>query len=134
MKDEKDPFDLQAMEWIRKAQDDELNAVAILKHRDGTPSMVCFISQQITEKCLKAFLIHAVRDYPKVHLVDKLLELCIKEDDSFSVFKNDAILLNEYYIEARYPDSMSVDDFTWEMAEQAYNAAKKIKDFVLGKI
>lgn len=28
--------------WFSKAGDDELSALSILKHREGTPSIVCF--------------------------------------------------------------------------------------------
>ncbi|MBI2459091.1 MAG: HEPN domain-containing protein [Parcubacteria group bacterium] len=42
-----------AARWVRKARDDELNIRSILKHRDGAPSGVCFLSQQMAEKYLK---------------------------------------------------------------------------------
>lgn len=54
-------------EWVRRAEDDALNARAILKHRDGTPAQVCFLAQQMTEKILKAALIHFAGDAPFVH-------------------------------------------------------------------
>lgn len=130
MKDEKDPFDLQAIEWIKRAEDDEINVVAILKDRDGTPMMVCFVCNQIAEKCLKAFLVHAIHDYPKIHPLDKLLKLCAQENIAFNDLQEEAILLNEYYTEARYPDNLPIESFTWEMAESAYAAAKSIRDFV----
>ncbi len=31
--------------WLNKIQDDELSAKSILKHKDGSPSTVCFLSQ-----------------------------------------------------------------------------------------
>ena len=43
-------------EWLDKANDDYLNAKSILNHKDGAPSGVCFLSQQLAEKCLKALL------------------------------------------------------------------------------
>lgn len=52
-------------EWLKKAEDDELNAKSILKHRDGTPSGVCFLSQQIAEKCLKTLLVFNKKEFPK---------------------------------------------------------------------
>ena len=131
MKNNNDPFVLQYAECMKRVEDDELNAVAILKDRDGTPAHVCFTCQQMAEKCFKAFLVVSVHDYPKVHSLDKLLEICAKEDVSFFDLKDEAILLNEYYMEARYPDNMPLESFTWEMAEEAYAAAEKIKKFVL---
>lgn len=134
MQNDKPLFDLQTMEWIRRAEDDEINAAAILKDRDGTPMMVCFICNQMAEKYLKAFLVYAIHDYPKIHPLDKLLKLCAKNDSAFGALQEEAILLNGYYTEARYPDSLPVESFTWEMAEEAYEAAKKIKELVLKKV
>lgn len=56
--------ELQAEEWIKKAHDDELNAQSILKHRDGTPAGVCFLSHQMAEKYFKAFLVFMVSKNP----------------------------------------------------------------------
>ncbi|MEI7621877.1 MAG: HEPN domain-containing protein [Candidatus Moraniibacteriota bacterium] len=53
--------------WVKKAQEDELNADSILKRRDGTPSVVCFLAQQLAEKYLKALLISFDLEVLKVH-------------------------------------------------------------------
>ena len=79
--------DLIVEEWIKKANDDELNAVSILKHRDGTPNCVCFLSQQTAEKYLKAFLVQEKKKYPKIHPLDALWELCKEIDKSFEEIK-----------------------------------------------
>ena len=68
-------LDLQAAEWIAKSRDDELNAASILRHRDGAPSGVCFLAQQMSEKLLKAFLVQERGNYPKIHSLPKLLFL-----------------------------------------------------------
>jgi len=125
-------FEMQAREWIKKAKEDELSAESILRHRDGSPSTVCFISHQIAEKFLKAFLVEKIHDYPKIHLLDVLLKLCIKNDGSLEEIKEEAVFLNAFYIPARYP--ADYPEFSWQDAEQAYEAAKKIKSFVLAKI
>jgi len=41
-------------------------------------------------------------------------------------------ILTTYYFETRYPGDYP--EFSWQDAEQAYDAAKKIKKFVLEKI
>lgn len=56
MSNEKDNKNL-AIKWVIRAQDDEINASGILKERNGTPMHVCFVSQQIGEKYLKALLL-----------------------------------------------------------------------------
>lgn len=122
-------------EWVKRAKDDELNALSILKHRDGTPAMVCFISHQIAEKYLKAFLLFHKNDFPKIHNLVKLTALAKPYISTISKeLKNEVILLEPYYIGTRYPADISLESFNWEIAIEAYEAAKKIKDYVLGKI
>lgn len=85
------PQELKAEEWLRKDKDDELNAQSILTHRDGAPSGVCFLSQQMAEKHLKGYLVFKKSRFPKIHFLDKLTELCKKIDSSFVEIKDDAI-------------------------------------------
>ena len=124
--------ELQVKEWLKRAEDDELNARSILTHRDGTPNGVCFLSHQMAEKYLKSFLVYKKKWFPKIHLLDKLLELCSKIDNSFLKLKNDAIFLNAFYTPTRYP--ADYQEFSWKEAEQALKTATRIKDFVLTKI
>lgn len=124
-----------ALEWVKRAEDDELNAKAILKDYSGTPAMVCFISHQIAEKCLKALLLFYSGNYPKIHSLGKLVSLINPYISSIERdFRKEVVILDPYYVETRYPDDMSLEEFTWEMAEEAFDAAKKIKEFVLSKI
>ena len=116
----------------KKAIDDELNAASILKHRDGTPSGVCFLSQQIAEKHLKAFLVQEKKKYPKIHSLLKLTELCAEIDKDFFEIKDEVIFLNTFYVPVRYPGDYP--EFSWRDAEQALEAAVEIKEFVLRKI
>ncbi len=57
MKNKFSKEELQANEWIKRANEDELSANVILKEEGGAPNTVCFLSQQMAEKYLKAFLI-----------------------------------------------------------------------------
>lgn len=119
-------------EWIEKANDDELNARSILKHRDGAPSGVCFLCQQITEKYLKALLLFHENRFPKVHDLLKLTTLLIDLEPNIKKLNDDLSLLNRYYIETRYPGDFP--EFSWQEAEVAYKAALHIKDFVLTRL
>lgn len=122
-------------EWIVRAQDDELNISAILKGRDGTPAHVCFTCQQMGEKYLKALVLFYSGDYPKLHTLGALVDLISSYEKSIKEeLKDAAILLDPYYIEARYPADIPFESFTWKMAEEAYKAAVKIKKFVLDKV
>ena len=100
--------------------------------KKGAPSTACFLSQQMAEKYFKAFLIAKNREFPKIHLLDSLLELCIKIYYIFKELKKEAISLNDYYIDARYPGDYP--EFSLKEAKQAFNNALKIKEFVLRKI
>lgn len=121
-----------AGEWIDKAEDDELSIKAILKER-GAPSTVCFLSQQMGEKYLKAFLVFNQKSFPKIHHLDRLLELCIEIDGNFKELKEEIILLSDYYIETRYPGGWT-EMWSWKEAREAFDGALRIKKFVLDKI
>jgi len=119
-------------EWFNKGNEDELNLTSVLRHRDGTPGNVCFLSQQMAEKYLKGMLIYFGKDFPKVHdlkLIATMLEEIVSDifelDEKFTI-------LNKYYIITRYPGDFP--EFSWTEAENAYEAAGKIKKFVLSKI
>lgn len=119
-------------EQFKKAQEDELSAESILKHRDGSPSTVCFLSHQMAEKCLKGLLVYNSQDYPKVHDLKRIATLLEKFASNIFDLDNDFTVLNKRYVVTRYPADMP--EFSWQDAEEAYAAAKKIKDFVLGKV
>ncbi len=121
-----------AGEWIDKAKDDELSTKAILKEK-GAPSTVCFLSQQMAEKYLKSFLVFRGKPFPKIHHLDRLLELCMEIDKSFEELKNETIVLSDYYVETRYPGGWS-EEWSWKEAKEAFDNSLRIKKFVLDKI
>ncbi len=125
------PQELQVEEWFKKARDDGLNVRSILTHRDGTPTAVCFLCQQMAEKYLKAFLVLRKNWFPRIHPLDKLVEISKGIEPSFVEIKDDAILLSSFYTPTRYPGDYV--EFTWQDAEQAFEAAERIKNFVLLK-
>ena len=120
---------MAVQQWLLKAKDDELNAESILRHRDGTGSGVCFLSQQMAEKYLKAVILYKQRQLPKIHSLDRLLEMCILSDHNLEVLKNDAVYLTVFYIETRYPADYR--EFSWSEAEAAIHAAQRIKQLCL---
>lgn len=93
MQDKSSPRELLIGEWIKKANDDELNASSILTHRDATPGGVCFLSQQMAEKYLKTFLVSQKQWFSKIHPLDTLLEDCIEVDPAFGKLEEDAFFL-----------------------------------------
>lgn len=119
-------------EWLKKADDDERNAHSLLTHKDGVPSGACLFSHQMAEKNLKAFLVHKKKRHPKTHNLSELTELCSAEDPSFLGLKEEVVHLDPFYTPSRYPGDYP--ELTWRDAEQAFEAAKKIKEFVAEKI
>lgn len=118
-------------EWVLRAKDDELNIIAILKDRDGTPAHICFTCQQMSEKYLKALLLFYSGDSPKIHALGTLIGLIKPFNELIEKqLKECAILLDPYYIEVRYPADIPIESFTWEMAEESYKAATIIKEFI----
>ena len=131
MKDNKSK-ELLVEEWLKRAYDDELNARSILTHKDGAPNGPCFLSQQMVEKYLKAYLVFRKKRFPRIHALDNLLELCMEIDSSFIKLKADAIFVNKFLVATPYPGDYP--EFSWKDAKEAYEAALRVKDFVLAKI
>lgn len=92
----------EAKRWIAQAREDLHSADVLLD--SGRYYMVCFLSQQIAEKALKAFLYSKGRDLVFGHSVIKLCEACAEHDDRFKQLKKKIKNLDQYYIEARYPN------------------------------
>ena len=122
--------ELQVREWVKRAEDDELSIKAILKE-GGAFSTACFLSQQMAEKYLKAFLIYYKEWYPKIHPLDTLWELCREINKSFDEIKEDSVFLTTFYVATRYPGDYP--EFTSQEAQKSFKAAKRIKELVLNK-
>lgn len=119
-------------EWFKKGNEDELSVLSMLKHRDASPGTVCFLSQQIAEKYLKAFLIFRKIAFRKTHDLLELETLIFPVEKDVRNCEKEMDILTTYYFETRYP--ADYPEFSWDDAEEAYGAAKKIKEFVLGRI
>ncbi|MFA4974728.1 MAG: HEPN domain-containing protein [bacterium] len=88
-------------EWLTRAENDL--RFAELGLREGFYSQVCFLSQQVVEKCFKGMLVALGRSYPKSHslreLASKLPELSLKKHSEALT------ILDGYYVPIRYPDA-----------------------------
>ena len=128
------PADKVWQEWINKAQNDELSAKSILKHRDGAASVVGMLSQQMAEKYLKALLVFHKQDYPKIHDLVRIANLLEPFAPEITELINDSKLseLSKLYAMDRYP--ADAPELNWEQADSAFKYAQKIKSFVATKI
>ena len=121
-----------AGEWFSKAGDDYKSAKVVLEE-GGYYGTTCFLSQQIAEKYLKGFLVFHNKKFQKIHDLVKLLNECKKVDKSFKKLEEECILLNEYYIETRYPLDAPID-YSKEEAKIALDAVDKIINFISNKV
>lgn len=119
-------------EWLTKGDDDYLNARSIITHRDGTPSGVCFLSEQMAEKYLKALLVYRKEPVPKIHDLLRLETILIKRIPDITTLHEYLATLNRYYIETRYPGDYP--EFSWQDAQEAFDAANVIQQFVRGQL
>jgi len=116
--------------WLLKAESDLANARLCLEAQQALDT-VCFHAQQAAEKSIKAYLTAQDMDFPFIHNLEKLVELCAQLDPAFSSIKAMCQELTPYAVELRY------DDEFWplpETARRAFEAALAIMDFVAERI
>lgn len=119
-------------EWLAEAHEDERGVISLTKHKDASPSLAGFHVHQMTEKYLKAFLLKASGEFPKIHFIDRLLTLCGKYETDFLKFPEAGELLDDYYFVKRYPGEYP--EATWKDVQAAYAVATRIRNLVLKKI
>jgi len=90
--------------WLAKAEEDF--EVAKLCFREQYFAQACFLSQQVIEKSLKAFLVSKRGSYPRQHRVVKLAALCGEIKSDLDLLKDELKLIDEFYIPTRYPDAI----------------------------
>jgi len=120
-----------AKEWITKSQND-FESAQILYREDGPTDSLCFHCQQSAEKILKSFLVFNKKEFPKIHDLIHLLNLCGKIDANFKNLEDEVSFLNRYYIESRYPPEVAV--YSKTECREAIECAEKITQFVIRKI
>ena len=117
--------------WLVKVADDEQSIRAILK-ADGAPATACFLAQQMAEKLLKALLVAHHRPIRKVHDLGDLAKILRPSEPTVSRLRDDLTLVNRYYSGTRYPSDLP--DLGWQDAEVAFEAALRVKSFVMAII
>jgi len=118
--------------WFARAGEDMELIQAISRETSVSPNVICFHAQQAGEKYLKGFLAHHDLHVRKVHDLEVLVEDCKSVDKTFEELRDEARLLNNFYIESRYPDNYM--EFSIQNAKDGFESAKRIKEFVLSKI
>ena len=113
-------------EWIIKSQND-LKSAQILFKENGPTSSLCFHCHQSIEKILKSFLLFNKNEFPKMHDIIYLLNLCEKIDKSLKSFKKEVSFLNRYY-----PPEITI--YLKKECHKAIKYTEKITQFIINKI
>jgi len=117
--------------WLKKAEGD-LRASEVMMRADLEDWFAAaFHAQQAAEKFLKAFLVRHQIPFPKTHDIVQLLNLTAKADRSLKLELGAAAMLTPFGVEFRYPGEEVADR---EMAEHAFQEAKRVKEAVLKRL
>jgi HEPN domain-containing protein len=129
---DKNRYYKEAIRWLEQAVEDLTSAEILFQNRRYY--LVCFLSQQIVEKALKAVIYYDGEDLVLGHSVKNLIERVSSIDIKFKQLKEKLPILDSYYIPTRYPnglpDGIPADVFTQEAAQNALELAKSTVEFV----
>ena len=90
--------------WLEQAQVDMRWARHLFA--EGAHYLVCFLSQQIAEKTLKAFLYAQGEELVVGHSVRQLCQRAGEYDARFQDRLDEWALLDSYYVPTRYPNGL----------------------------
>ncbi|MDD2781857.1 HEPN domain-containing protein [Sulfuricurvum sp.] len=119
---------LLASEWLKAAQDD-LAVIEKIINEESLSHMVAFHAQQCIEKSLKALGEERSLELPKIHKLKTLASRVGIDLSSFENGEDHLHLLDELYIDSRYPGDFGLlpnGKPTLEDAQEFYRFAKSI--------
>ena len=116
--------------WLRKADSDLANIRACLAAEEAFDT-ACSHAQQAAEKVLKAYLVAHDIEFPFLHNIEKLLEMCAQKDPAFLEFMTIGQEFTPYAVELRYDEEFWPDRAT---VTQALAGAERIRDFVRARL
>jgi len=116
-------------DWLDKAQSD-IRGALILKTYGGDNDLVAFHCQQAIEKALKGYLLYKTGRHFDGHSLIFLCRQAAKEDNTFRGYIDESAILNDYYIETRYPTDIPTEvtddeiNRLYSMADQMFRMIK----------
>ena len=116
--------------WLQKA-DLDLQAAQKLEEFHSLSTIVCFHAQQACEKYFKAYLTFLLIDFPKIHNLERLIDLLSNSDNDVMKFKKSCGELSPFAVEARYPEFNKIES---DFSSEAIKTAKEIKKYILSQI
>jgi len=118
--------------WLEQAEED-LKWTKDLAERGGY-HLACFLSQQVGEKAIKAFLHAQGEEIVLGHSVERLCQDASRWEPEFGRRVQRWSILDGYYVPTRYPnslpDSIPARVYTQEAAKEAVRLAEEIVAFV----
>jgi len=116
-------------EWIDKADHDLGSAKLIFLHIPEYFDTIAFHCQQATEKYLKATLVYSGVDFQRTHNLVYLLDLLSQKITVSEDIYNQAILLNGFSVQIRYPNKYIY--LTKEELELSIHIAQEFRNFAI---
>ena len=126
----------QVEDWIILADKDLHAAEIIFKEDYPLTNIVAFHCQQTIEKYLKAFLIEKEIPLIKTHDLIRLNGM-IKETIDIGIDENKLMIINEVYLESRYPGELGLLSEgmpTSRQAKEFIEYAKEVKTIIQNKL
>lgn len=124
--------DEYVVQWMKKGDNDLLNAETVIRIDNPPTDTICFHAQQCAEKYLKAYLLSKGEEIIKTHNLRFLIEKCLIYSGDFETLRKEAIILTAYSVETRYPGDLI--EYSIKEAKEAIEMAKKIKQFITNKM
>lgn len=119
-------------DWMIYAEND-LKAAKILCTDEDTLLLSAFHSHQAIEKSLKAFMLSLKGYAPDGHNIIYLCKSAVKVEPLFSDWIDECLILNNFYVQTRYPPDFPLDIDTG-VANRLYNMAQGLYNFTLKKL
>ena len=121
-------------DWLLKAENDLKAAEGIYGYYEKPPTdTICYHCHQVAEKSLKSYLVFREIIFHKIHDLIALLNLCLTKGKTLDFLRGNLEVLNQYYIETKYPLDMPID-YSKEEAKEAINKARFILETIKDKI
>ena len=111
-------------DWVDKAEEDLQAAVDLLKNSQSSAAVICFLTQQCTEKYLKAKLVMEGTSFPKTHDIENLIGL-LPHGVALTLSIQEQRRLTTYAVLTRYPGTYA--PLTRSDAVDAVKIARRVR-------
>ncbi len=108
-------------DWLKSAESD-LTIITLIVHDDSLTHQVAFHAQQTIEKCLKAIVEEFELGFIKTHSIRTLIGT-VSGIITINAEPGDIIMLDQLYIESRYPGEIGLLPF----GKPSHESAKKLQ-------